>query len=369
MAIVQQSNTTFGSATSASRTFASTPTAGRLLICAVSVGAGTITAGPAGWTELSALTTGNMRAAWWYKYAAGDESVVSVSMSSGFGSMSIAEYDDAVSGPPVVAENEASASTVVTSIASGTAAATAASGLAISFFAADNGNNADGSRTYSNGFTERTFQYAAGSDRASVGIATRTFSAAGSYSCTFGVTDTGDEMYGAIALFGASTTISTASVAVSGSASVGVVSQARATSSVEVSGSATVATVAQARMAAAIDISGSSAVAVSALSRIAASLVVAGSSTIGSTLTARAIASAAVTGTAAVAISVIGRVNASLAIQGSGTIAFVGSNGAAVVLTPSQIVEIRLAARTATVALGTREFTLNLPNRQVSLTL
>ncbi len=205
MAIVQSSGVTSGTSTSFSRTFSATPTSGRLLICAASFGTAPNTlTGPSGWTLLTSLTTGNVRAYWWYKYSDGTEGTVTVSWASsgGFGSMWIAEFDDAVSGAPITAENEASASTVVTSVSSGTATATASSGLAIAFFAADNGNNADGSRAYSNSFTERAFQYAAGSDRASVGIATLTYSATGNYSSTFSVTDTGDEMYGAVALFG-----------------------------------------------------------------------------------------------------------------------------------------------------------------------
>lgn len=202
MTVVQTSGTNAGSGTSTSRTFSPAPTAGHLLVAALSssgVPAGFD--GPDGYDLLASLESGNLRAYVYGKIAAGDEGVVPFAWTSGggFGSVRIVEFDDVVDWPPIVAENEASAATVVTSISTGTATATASAGIAVAFVATDGTSTVDGGRTWSNGFTELSFD--GSGTRSALIIATKPITAPGDYSTTFSCTDTGDEMFAAIALF------------------------------------------------------------------------------------------------------------------------------------------------------------------------
>ena len=196
----------------ASATLASGATAGNLLIFAVgravTHGIGGSWGTPTGFTDLpnSGVNNGNLAGGGWYKIATGGETTVSSNGTSEQGNWcaALVELEGPFDASPLdqIAEDEANLATVVTSQPSGTTGTTAqADELAIAYFAADNGSNVDGggTRNYSNSFTEVLF--ANSGARASAHVAKRVLSATGTFSCTFSVTDTGDEMYGAIATF------------------------------------------------------------------------------------------------------------------------------------------------------------------------
>jgi hypothetical protein len=186
-------------------------TAGNLLIVmegrAVTHSAGGAWGPPAGWAVIhdSGINIGLMAGALYYKIAAGGETqfLTAHTNEAGTAQAAFAEFEGPFAASPldVSAENAASTSTVVTSISSGTTAVTAQNDeLAIAGFASDRMDTVDGSRTYSNGFTEVIFTDAS-TARAAAMIAKKVLSATGTVECTFSVTDTGDEMYGAIATF------------------------------------------------------------------------------------------------------------------------------------------------------------------------
>jgi len=191
----------------------SSATAGNLLIFCVArssaLAVGTTWGTPTGWTALTNTpeNVGNLGATWYYKIAAGGETSVTSAESTppGNGRGVVVEFAGPFATTPLdqTAENESNLSTVVTSQASGTTGTTSqADELAVVFFGADTAINVDGSRSYNNSFSEVIFSNAVtNNSRAAVAVARRVLSATGTYSCTYSCTDTGDEMYGAIATF------------------------------------------------------------------------------------------------------------------------------------------------------------------------
>jgi hypothetical protein len=200
-----------------SPTLAAGATAGNLLIAGVAsalTGSGWTWTDPGGWTAISesgidtTSVAANVAGKWYYKIAAGGETSVTLATSATTGSRRgvIVEFEGPFTVPPldVAAEDETHKNTAgTTSQSTGTTSTTSqAAELAVAFFAADSATNVDGSRSYSNSFTEVIFADAADfAARAGAVLAKRVLSATGAYSCTFSVTDTGDEMYGAIATF------------------------------------------------------------------------------------------------------------------------------------------------------------------------
>ena len=192
-------------------TITNTPTAGNLLIYGVGRSA-THTSGGAWGTpsefadvRQTPINTGNMAGAWFYKISEGDEtSVVTTGTNTQGNAMAmVLEIEGPFEASPldVAAENEENLSTVVTSQTSGTTGTTAQNDeLALAFFAFDRSDTVDGTRAYSNSFTEVNFNDASAA-RAGCGIAKKILSATGTVECTFSVTDTGDEMYGSVATF------------------------------------------------------------------------------------------------------------------------------------------------------------------------
>jgi hypothetical protein len=188
-------------------------TAGNLLIVVEARGAphsaGGAWGAPADWNIIqdSGVNTGNMAAAFYYKIAEGGETSFTTSHTneSGVGQIAFAEFEGPFAASPldVSAEDATHLSTVVTSQSTGTTGTTAqADELAIAAFAADSQSTVDGggTRNYSNSFAEVIFTDVQTS-RASAMIAKKILSATGTVECTFSVTDTGDEMYGAVATF------------------------------------------------------------------------------------------------------------------------------------------------------------------------
>lgn len=193
----------------ASITISPTATEGNLLLFGVGRGA-THSAGgdwgtPAGWETVhdSGINTGNLGAAWFWKISDGTETSVATAGSGHQGATQsvYAEIEGPFAASPldVKEENATLLSTVGTSISSGTTGTTAQNDeIAIAFFASDRFDTIDGTRAYTNSFTEVVISDGTGS-RASSWLAKKVLSATGTVESTFSCTDTGDEMYGSIA--------------------------------------------------------------------------------------------------------------------------------------------------------------------------
>jgi len=162
---------------------------------------------PTGWTFIqdSGINVGNIGGALLYKISDGTETSVATSGTNPQGTSLpvVAEIEGPFEASPldVSAEDTTHLSTVVTSQSTGTTGTTAQNDeLAIAFFVGDAFQNVDGTRTYTNSFTEVVIGDGSVSRATSI-LAKKVLSATGTVECTFGCTDTGDEMYGAIATF------------------------------------------------------------------------------------------------------------------------------------------------------------------------
>lgn len=207
---VQTSPTGTNTSGEASATLSSGATAGNLLVFAIARSAVTAITGDwgaiTGWTAFpqSPGNTGNLGSAAWWKIAAGGETSVTTASTDETGNWCavVTEYEGAFAASPldVQAEDETHISSTATTQSSGTTATTAQNdALAIAYFGADNGSNVTDGRSYSNSFTEVVF--ANSGARASVTVCKKVLSATGTVETTFTTTDTGDEMYGAVAVF------------------------------------------------------------------------------------------------------------------------------------------------------------------------
>lgn len=162
---------------------------------------GTWTLGPS-----TPVSTGNLRGVTAWKVCAGGETSVSFDIGTGTTGQAFAVRVTGFTGTATLEasnENEASISSVVTSMATNSASNSTATAVAIALFTADRSDTVDGggTRSYSNSFTEVGFNASSGS-RAAAFAAAKILSSAASQSTTFSVTDTGDEMYAAILVFG-----------------------------------------------------------------------------------------------------------------------------------------------------------------------
>lgn len=162
---------------------------------------------PAGWNIIqeSGINAGNMAAAWYWKISDGTETafVSAHTNEQGNAGTIFAEFEGPFAAVPldVSAEDATHLASVVTSQSTGTTAATAQNDeLALAFFATDRFDTSDGTRVYTNSFTEVAIADGAAA-RATAIICKLVLSATGTQECTFSVTDTGDEMYGSIATF------------------------------------------------------------------------------------------------------------------------------------------------------------------------
>lgn len=187
-------------------------TAGNLLIFTIGRSAplatGQTWGTPTGWNGLtnSSINTGNIGGAWYYKIAAGGETTVTSTESIPVGNVrgQVIEFEGPFEASPLdkTAEDETNLSTVVTSQSTGTTAATAQNDeLAVGFWSADQASNVETGRAYTNSFTEVLWSSATNSARAACITARKVLSSTGAVECTFSTTDTGDEMYGAVATF------------------------------------------------------------------------------------------------------------------------------------------------------------------------
>lgn len=199
----QQSRSTGpGSGASKSDTYSVTPTSGRLLYTALSVDkdAGTITV-PTNFIEIgSHYSSGSISGSHAYKVSDGTEGVVTWNWVNGNNSVQwLAEYSG-IDTLDVQASADSGASSV-TSQTTGTTSTTAiADSHAFAIWGVDSFTNADGGRAYTNSFIEQIALFASGGTCGLVG-ADKALSSTGTQECTFSTTDSGDQMYGKIAVF------------------------------------------------------------------------------------------------------------------------------------------------------------------------
>jgi hypothetical protein len=161
---------------------------------------------PSGFTDLhqSAINTGNMAGAHWYKIAAGGETSAGPSGTNESGNWcaALSEIEGPFASGPldVQAENETQLASASASVATGTTGATSqASTVAIAIACVDSGNNVASGRTWGSSFGEVV--WASSGARAAVSVAKRVLSSTGAVSSTFSYTGTNDELYAAVAVF------------------------------------------------------------------------------------------------------------------------------------------------------------------------
>lgn len=184
-------------------------TAGNLLIgIALRNASNIINAPTGGWTLLSGIPSGQaLGGNWYYKVATGGETSFTCDITpstSGTIQAVIAEFE----GPFASAildgsgEDETNVNSSVTSQSTGSVTVTsAAPTLVLACFMADvQSAISGGTRAYTNSFVEALFP-ATTSTHGQSWLAKRVVTAAGSYSSTFSVDDTGTPMYGAVAAF------------------------------------------------------------------------------------------------------------------------------------------------------------------------
>lgn len=208
--LVQQVATTGASGSATSPTI-SAATAGNLLVLSLArSGAQTTYPSVTGFTALHAVPAEGgpaLAGKWWWKISAGGETGVTLADEVGAGNwrMSLAEFEGPFEASPfdVEAEDESNIAATDTVQPSGTTATTAqADALALALFVSDSAGSFDTGRSYDNSFTEQFFESATVSAaRAGMAMASRVLTATGTYTTSMTTTDTGDEMWGAIAVW------------------------------------------------------------------------------------------------------------------------------------------------------------------------
>lgn len=204
---VQEAQNNVSGVTGTTATFTAA-TAGNLLVLGVASNtAQTWGTTPTGWNILAQVTngSGNMSAIFYWVIAAGGETsaVLAWSNSGSNARWALVEFEGAFDGTPldVSTENEASISTAVTSMSTGTTGTTAQNDeLAVGYFASDASETVETGRAYTNSFAENLWPNGV-LGRAGSWFVSKVLSATGTAETTFSTTDTGDEMYAAIATF------------------------------------------------------------------------------------------------------------------------------------------------------------------------
>ena len=181
----------------------SSVTAGNLIVTVLSVdkNSGAITV-PTGFTLINDNVATSVSVAAAYKVATGGETTITWSWTaSQFFSVWAGEYAGGVKTLDVAAEN--STESVVTSLSSGTTATTTkANGLGFAYMASDTGNNTDGTRGWTNSFTENGWQGSGGAGTPGLSTAhLLDLGTVGTKETTFSCTDTGDQMAVGVAAF------------------------------------------------------------------------------------------------------------------------------------------------------------------------
>lgn len=207
--VASQLGTASWASTGAKSVTFSAPTAGDVLAVIMSATdpACDFTSITSGWTAgpSSPISTGNLRAVTYWKVSDGTETSFGFTVSTTVGqafAVRVTGFTGTATLEGTPDEDETKLSTVSTTVGSGSRSNSTASAVAIALFASDRVDSVqDVSRSYSNSFTEVGFNGTSGS-RSGAFAAAKILSSAASQSTTFTTGDTGDEMYGAILVFG-----------------------------------------------------------------------------------------------------------------------------------------------------------------------
>lgn len=209
-ALLNQAEGTTASGTShTTASFGFTPTSGSLLLIGVTDQAGSTShsAHSSGWNEISD-NEGATRAftgGWYYKISDGTESTFSLTTSTtAICQWKIVEVEGpwSTSAVDVSTENEALCATAGTTSVSTNTTGTASisDGFAIAWFASDSSNFWDAAKSYTNSFANLGTMYDPGSTPGQW-FAFKQLSSSAGAETTVSVTDTGDDVYAAIAIF------------------------------------------------------------------------------------------------------------------------------------------------------------------------
>jgi hypothetical protein len=180
-------------------------TAGNLLISCIGVdkNSGAITI-PTGWTRIGTdYVQTSVSFAYAYFIAAGGEtSVVWNWVTSQTSTSWCGEYSGLTSTPLDVNTRNSSVDTAVTTLSTNTTGTTAqADELAMVFMASDTWTTTEVTRTWTNSFSEVSYNIGTGSSRPGLSIAEKDLTATGTVESTFACVDTGDQMVCVVATF------------------------------------------------------------------------------------------------------------------------------------------------------------------------
>ena len=197
-------NFTHGSASSGALTINfTTPTLNNLLVAVFSRSAASTPGTPSGWILISNSSGGNVYGSWYYKIAAGTESTITSANGSGNITGCVLEVEgpfNTASILDVIATNSTKLSTVTQTLSSGTTANTSqADNFVLAYFAGDSGVNFAAGQTLTNSFEKVSGDTS--SARAYYCLGGKNTTSIGAQETTFATPGTGDEMYGAIAVF------------------------------------------------------------------------------------------------------------------------------------------------------------------------
>lgn len=161
--------------------------------------------GSGSWTLISDMGSGPHDAAWWYKEANGSETTVTVSQSA------TSAYDAFVvkvtgwAGTPTLEDSDEDESNTVTAatstIGSGSVTNATANAIVFMFVTIDSPNTAGGGRSVSDGASYTEISDGDGADE-QIFLYYREVSSTGTYSPVYSFVDTGEQGYGASAVFG-----------------------------------------------------------------------------------------------------------------------------------------------------------------------
>lgn len=203
--------TSYASTGTKSITLSATPSAGDVLTLVISATDpactwSNITDNTGGtWTERasSPVSTGALRGIVFEKIANGSETSVSFDVSTSVGQAQISRITGwtGTATFEAVGENESNLSSASTSLGSGSASNSTAEGAAVAVWASDRWDTVETGRSYSASFTEIGAATTSGS-RPGAWSAFKNLTSAAPQSCTFSCSDSGDEGWGAILVYG-----------------------------------------------------------------------------------------------------------------------------------------------------------------------
>lgn len=206
--LLHQGEGSTASGTSHTASFGFTAASGSLLLIglAQAVGTNVWSNEDSGWNRISDCENvgGAFSAVWYWRISTGQSSFSYNSSVSGTTQFKVVEIEGpwSASALDVSAENESKISTSgTTSVSSGTTGtASVSNGFAVAFFASDSSNFWDAAKSYTNSYADLGTMYDPGSTPG-LWFAKKQLASSAATETTVSVTDTGDEVYGAVAVF------------------------------------------------------------------------------------------------------------------------------------------------------------------------